>query len=104
MDLGSSVAGGTLTAAVVALIYGITKLMRRSQCQGHSGCCDIQIDREELERAQTERDDARQLVAVLMDRLNMGPEKETEQTAEQKSEQKEGEFVEVVSKQGPSRV
>ena len=96
MDLGSSVAGGTLTAAVVALIYGISRLMRRSQCQGHSGCCDIQIDREELERAQTERDDARALVAVLMEQLNIAPE--TEEKAEQKEE-----FVEV-SKQGPARV
>ena len=75
--------------------------MKRSRCSGHSGCCDIQIDREELERAQTERDDARALVAVLMDQLNIDqpPEKETEQKVEQKEE-----FVEVVSKQGASSV
>ena len=73
MDVGSSVAGSGILAAVIGLLWGVRKMMQRSQCQGHSGCCDIQIDRavETLEKAKTERDEAQAMIKVLLAELGI---------------------------------
>ena len=73
MDLGSSVAGSGILAAVVGLLWGVRKMMQRSQCEGHSGCCDITIDKAEeiLEKTKTERDEANAIIKVLLAQLEM---------------------------------
>ena len=72
MDLGSSVAGSGILAAVVGLLWGVRKMMQRSQCHGHSGCCDIQIDKldQVLEKTKTERDEANAVIKVLLAQLH----------------------------------
>jgi len=69
MDFGSSVAGSGLTAALIGLIYGLSRILKRSQCSSHNNCCDFEIARE-LEKAQTERDTHMELIKVLVEKLN----------------------------------
>ena len=80
MDVGSSVAGSGILAAVIGLLWGIRRMMQRSQCEGHSGCCDISIDRaaEALEKTKTERDDAHALIKVLVAELGIRHKKNGE--------------------------
>ena len=70
MDFGSSVAGSGLTAALIALIYGLSRILKRSQCSSHNNCCDFEITREQLEKVQTERDTHMELIKVLVEKLN----------------------------------
>ena len=72
MDLGSSVAGSGILAAVVGLLWGVRKMMQRSQCHSHSGCCDIQIDKldQVLQKTKTERDEANAVIKVLLAQLH----------------------------------
>ena len=89
MDIGTTVAGGGVTAAIVATIYGIHRLMQRSQCASHTKCCDIKIARvqEELDRTKTERDDAQAMLASLVRELRGDPsEREGEVEGKQKEE------------------
>ena len=80
MDVGSSVAGSGILAAVIGLLWGVRRMMQRSQCEGHSGCCDISIDRaaEALEKTKTERDDAHALIKVLVAELGIRHKKNGE--------------------------
>jgi hypothetical protein len=71
MDFGSSVAGSGLTAALIGLIYGLSRILKRSQCSSHNNCCEFEIARE-LEKAQTERDSHMELIKVLVAKLNAG--------------------------------
>ena len=58
MDVETGLLGGGITAAVVALIYTLKKVVERSKCHSNSGCCELDIQRqvEEHYRQQTERD------------------------------------------------
>ena len=47
---GNTAVGASLTAALVALVYGIQKLVRRSRCASHTKCCDLDIARSETQR------------------------------------------------------
>ena len=47
---GNTAVGASLTAALVALVYGIQKLVRRSRCASHTKCCDMDIARSETQR------------------------------------------------------
>lgn len=51
-NFGTVAAGSGITAALVALIYGLSKLMRRTRCKSKTGCCDVDIARAESERTQ----------------------------------------------------
>ena len=77
MDVGSSVAGSGILAAVIGLLWGVRRMMQRSQCEGHSGCCDIRIDKvaETLDRMKTERDEANAMIKILMAELGARHEK-----------------------------
>ena len=84
MGFEESLAGGGLVAAVVGLIWGLRKMMNRSSCQGHSGCCDIQIDRvqEELERTKTERDNVMRLLELVGGIKKRAPSSSDEEPSE----------------------
>ena len=58
MDVETGLVGGGITAAIVALIYTVKKVIERSKCHSNSGCCEFDISRqvEEQVRQQTERD------------------------------------------------
>ena len=47
---GNTAVGASLTAALVALVYGIQKLVRRSRCASHTKCCELDIARSETQR------------------------------------------------------
>ena len=95
MGFEESLAGGGLVAAVVGLIWALKKMMNRSSCQGHSGCCDIQIDRvkEELERTRTERDNVMRLLELVGGIKKRAPDEEPSETVELKVEEKKGETL-----------
>ena len=50
-DWSQTAAGAGITGALVALIYGVTKLVRRSKCASHTGCCTFDISRAKSQRA-----------------------------------------------------
>ena len=58
MDVETGLLGGGITAAIVALIYTLKRVIERSKCHSNSGCCELDITRqlEETVRQQTERD------------------------------------------------
>ena len=76
-DFGTVAAGSGITAALVALIYGVSKLMRRSRCQSHTGCCDLDISRAESERTQRGN---KQIVELVMTQLKKEKESAQETT------------------------
>ena len=39
-----------ITGALVALIYGAMRLLKRSRCASHTKCCDIDVARSTTER------------------------------------------------------
>ena len=53
-DMNETLAGGGITAALLALLYGIKKMIQRSRCRSHNECCELDIEREN-ERKETER-------------------------------------------------
>ena len=40
-----ALAGASLTGALVAVVYGLMRLIRRSRCASHTRCCDIDVAR-----------------------------------------------------------
>ena len=50
MDETSIAAGAGLTSVILAVIYGLQKLIRRSRCASHTKCCDLDVARSETHR------------------------------------------------------
>ena len=50
MEAGTVAGGAGLTAAFAAVIYGISKWVKRSKCKSHTQCCDVEMAREQTER------------------------------------------------------
>ena len=50
MDETSMAAGAGITSVVLAVIYGLQKLFRRSRCASHTKCCDMDVARSETHR------------------------------------------------------
>jgi uncharacterized protein YjaG (DUF416 family) len=67
MDVETGLLGGGITAAVVALVYTIKKVVERSKCHSNSGCCELDIQRqvEEQVRQATERDMGKMIELVV---------------------------------------
>ena len=67
MDVETGLLGSGITAAIVALIYTIKKVVERSKCHSNSGCCELDIQRqvEEQVRQQTERDMGKMIELVV---------------------------------------
>ena len=67
MDVETGLVGGGITAAIVALIYTLKKVVERSKCHSNSGCCEFDISRqvEEQVRQQTERDMGKMIELVV---------------------------------------
>lgn len=70
MELTDGLAGGGITAAIVALIFAVKKLMERSSCHSDTSCCQLDIAAvvEEQVRQRTERDQ-QDLVELVLQRL-----------------------------------
>lgn len=47
---GGTLAGAGITGALVAALYAGIKILKRSRCASHTGCCDLEVDRAETER------------------------------------------------------
>ena len=73
MDLENGLVGGGIVGALVALLWGVKKMLERSSCHSNSGCCQIDIARavEEEMRQRTERD-ADRLVEMVVRSLKGG--------------------------------
>ena len=85
MDVGNGLVGGGIVGGLVALIWGIKKMLERSSCHSDSGCCKIDIDRmvEEHVRQRTERDADRMIELVIR---NLKKENLVEEKSEEPSE------------------
>ncbi len=78
MDFETGLAGGGITAAVVALIYGFKKLMERSSCHSDNSCCQVDIAAIEEQVRQKPQRDQKDLVALVLLELKKDREKEDE--------------------------
>jgi hypothetical protein len=54
MEAGTVAGGAGLTAAFAAVLYGISKWIKRSRCKSHTQCCDVEMAREQTERNNAE--------------------------------------------------
>ena len=64
-DFQTGMAANGLTAALIGLVYAVTRLLKRSKCHSSTACCEIDIER--AEREKTERD--HKLVEVVIAQL-----------------------------------
>lgn len=64
-EFQTGMAANGLTAALIGLVYGLTRLLKRSKCHSNTACCEIDIER--AEREKTERDN--KLVEVVINQL-----------------------------------
>ena len=63
--------GSGIVAALVALVWGVTKILKRSRCQSHTKCCDFDVTRSLTLRADQhtiEMEELRQEIARLKTR------------------------------------
>ena len=74
-EFQTGMAANGLTAALIGLVYAVTRLLKRSKCHSNSACCEIDIEREEREK--TERD--HKLVEVVIAQLRAEAAREGEQ-------------------------
>ena len=64
-EFQTGMAANGLTAALIGLVYAVTRLLTRSKCHSNTACCEIDIER--AEREKTERDS--KLVEVVIAQL-----------------------------------
>ena len=50
MEAGAVAGSAGLTAAFAAVLYGVSKWLKRSKCKSHTQCCDVELTREQTER------------------------------------------------------
>ena len=50
MEAGAVAGSAGLTAAFAAVLYGVSKWVKRSKCKSHTQCCDVELAREQTER------------------------------------------------------
>ena len=68
-DWSTGAAGAGLAGLALTLGYAGVKLLKRSRCASHTGCCDLDISRAETERK--EQQDMRNVVlAILQEHLS----------------------------------
>ena len=73
-DWTNGVAGAGLTGLALALGYAGLKLIKRSRCASHMGCCELDISRAETERRA--HDDVRStMLEVLKEHFDRQAEK-----------------------------
>ena len=58
-------AGAGLTTALIAVLYTVAKLLKRSRCASHTKCCDMDISRAETERKENINEIVKQLVLEI---------------------------------------
>ena len=70
MEFTDGLMGGTITAAIVGLVFAVKKLLERSSCSSDSKCChlDIAAAVESEVRKNTQRDQ-KELVAMVLAEL-----------------------------------
>ena len=66
MDLGTAAAGSGLTAAIVGVIYGLSRLLKRSKCKSHLGCCDLDIARDQAQQTVRGNNEIVQMVLLAL--------------------------------------
>ena len=74
-DWTNGAAGAGVTGLVLGLGYAAIKLLKRSRCASHTGCCELDISRAETER-QAHEDMRSTVLEVLKEHL--GPAKKIE--------------------------
>ena len=74
-DWTTGAAGAGLTGLVLALGYAGVKLLKRSRCASHTGCCDLDITRAETER-RAQEDMRSTMLEVLKEHLGQETKKE----------------------------
>ena len=78
MGWQESAAGTGITAAAIAAIYAAIKMFRRSRCQSHTGCCDLDIARAKTQRTERSDPDIDEIVLRVMQSLPAGKGKSPE--------------------------
>ena len=73
-DWTTGAAGAGVTGLVLALGYAGVKLLKRSRCASHTGCCDLDISRAETER-QAHEDMRSTMLDVLKEHLGQQAKK-----------------------------
>ena len=65
---GNTLAGASVTGGLVAVLYGVMKLVRRSRCASHTRCCDIDV-------ARSQEGDRNEIVLQVMQELQAARKK-----------------------------
>ena len=95
-DWTTGAAGAGLTGLVLALGYAGVKLLKRSRCASHTGCCDLDIARAETER-RAQEDMRSTMLEVLKEHLEAKKEDVRldvlNEKGETPEESKEGSYV-----------
>ena len=97
-DWTNGVAGAGLTGLALALGYAGLKLIKRSRCASHMGCCELDISRAETERRAHE-DVRSTMLEVLKEHLGQQAAKKGDVHLEVLNEQPQGETPPVVNEE-----
>ena len=67
-----ALAGAGRTGALIALMYGVMRLVRRSRCASHTRCCDIDVARSQ---EGTLRETREEIIMQVMEELRNAAKK-----------------------------
>jgi len=95
ISLENTVAGAGLTSVIIAVIWGLQKLIRRSRCASHTKCCDIEVARSETNRGTTDLDLQTTILKILESRdiKKSAPAEAVANESALSSESKKGENI-----------
>ena len=73
-DFQTGMAANGLTAALIGLVYAVTRLLKRSKCHSSTACCEIDIERAEREKTQRDHELVQVVIAQLRSEAAQGME------------------------------
>ena len=73
-EFQTGMAANGLTAALIGLVYAVTRLFQRSKCHSNTACCEIDIERAEREKTQRDHELVEIVIAQLRSEAAQGVE------------------------------